>query len=331
MVEHSARVIEIDARPETALGFRSRKRDPHRRVRACASRRWRAAAPVPSSWSTSLHASALPAWPSSAGLRRAGRWCAWCNCTRETYVCQTGARCFTFFRATLIFVDKQNITLSLPRALLRRVKRVAADRDTSVSALMAEALGRLADEDRRYSSARKQVLAALRSPRSSVHKDDERGRATSCMSAEPQREFIDTNVLVYAFDSSAAPKQQAACRLLERLWDSGAGCLSVQVLQEFFVTVTKKVASPLPVEEATARVREFTAWRVFSPTADDVLAAIGLHARLNIGFWDAMIVLAAAESACDILWTEDLSDGQVLQGVRIRNPFTRADEAGIPQ
>jgi hypothetical protein len=61
-------------------------------------------------------------------------------------------------------VDKQNITLSLPRALLRRVKRVAADRDTSVSALMAEALGRLADEDRRYSSARKRVLAALRSP-----------------------------------------------------------------------------------------------------------------------------------------------------------------------
>ena len=63
-------------------------------------------------------------------------------------------------------MDKQNITLSLPRALLRRVKRVAADRDTSVSALMAEALGRLADEDRRYSSAYKRVMAALRSPRS---------------------------------------------------------------------------------------------------------------------------------------------------------------------
>ena len=63
-------------------------------------------------------------------------------------------------------VDNQNITLSLPRKLLKQVKRVAADRDTSVSALMAEALGQLADESRRYSSARKRALAALRSPRS---------------------------------------------------------------------------------------------------------------------------------------------------------------------
>ena len=151
------------------------------------------------------------------------------------------------------------------------------------------------------------------------------------MSAEPQREFVDANVLVYAFDSSAARKQDEARRLLERLWESRAGCLSVQVLQEFFVTATKKVARPLPVEDASSRVREFAAWRVFSPTADDVLAAIGLHARANIAFWDAMIVVAAAESACDVLWTEDLSDGQVLQGVRIRNPFTHADEAGSPQ
>jgi hypothetical protein len=62
--------------------------------------------------------------------------------------------------------EKQNITLSVPRALLKRVKRVAVDRDTSVSALMTEALGRLADEDRRYSAARKRAVTALRSPRS---------------------------------------------------------------------------------------------------------------------------------------------------------------------
>jgi hypothetical protein len=62
--------------------------------------------------------------------------------------------------------ETQNITLSLPKALLKRVKRVAADRDTSVSALMAEALDRLADEDRRYAAARKRAVAALRSPRS---------------------------------------------------------------------------------------------------------------------------------------------------------------------
>jgi len=73
----------------------------------------------------------------------------------------------TYFRDTLVFVaETQNITLCLPKELLKRIKRVAADRDTSVSALMTEALGRLADEDRRYSAARKRALSALKSARS---------------------------------------------------------------------------------------------------------------------------------------------------------------------
>lgn len=141
------------------------------------------------------------------------------------------------------------------------------------------------------------------------------------MTDDAAREFVDANVLVYAFDSSAEGKQQAAQRLLERLWQSNTGCLSVQVLQEFFVTVTKKVATPMPVEDASARIREFAAWRVFAPVTEDVLAAIRLHAEAEIAFWDAMIVIAAAESGCDVLWTEDLSDGQKLRGVHIRNPF----------
>jgi predicted nucleic acid-binding protein len=142
------------------------------------------------------------------------------------------------------------------------------------------------------------------------------------MSADPKREFVDASVLVYAFDSSAASKQQAARQVLERLWGSGTGCVSVQVLQEFFVTITKKVPKPLRVDDAKARIREFAAWTVFTPTADDIVAAIDLHTEAKIGFWDAMIVLAAAESDCDVLWTEDLNDGQLLRGVRIQNPFT---------
>lgn len=141
------------------------------------------------------------------------------------------------------------------------------------------------------------------------------------MSAKPEREFVDANVLVYAFDSSAARKQQAAQQLLERLWESGTGCVSVQVLQEFFVTITKKVPKPLPVD-ANARIRELAAWTVFAPTAEDILTAIDLHAQAKIGFRDAMVVLAAAESECEVLWTEDLNDGQTLRGVRIQNPFT---------
>jgi predicted nucleic acid-binding protein len=141
------------------------------------------------------------------------------------------------------------------------------------------------------------------------------------MSAETAREFVDANVLVYAFDPSAKSKQAAAAQVLERLWESGNGCLSVQVLQEFFVTVTRKVARPLSIDEATDRVREFATWKVFAPVAGDVLAAITLHKQAQINFWDAMVVQAAAELGCDVLWTEDLSDKQVLRGVRIRDPF----------
>lgn len=141
------------------------------------------------------------------------------------------------------------------------------------------------------------------------------------MSADPARAFVDANVLVYAFDASAGRKKIAAERLLAGLWETGTGCLSVQVLQEFFVTVTAKVAQPLPVDQAADRIREFATWTVFAPTAEDVLAAMALHEQAKVSFWDAMVVQAAPESGCDLLWTEDLNDGQVLKGVRIRNPF----------
>jgi predicted nucleic acid-binding protein len=141
------------------------------------------------------------------------------------------------------------------------------------------------------------------------------------MSAERAREFVDANVLVYAYDASAAKKKAAAERLLAQLWNAGNGCLSVQVLQEFFVTVTGKVAEPLSLEEAADRVRELAAWTVLAPGVDDVLHAIALQKQTKLSFWDAMIVHAAAELGCDVLWTEDLSHGQVIRGVRIRNPF----------
>ena len=141
------------------------------------------------------------------------------------------------------------------------------------------------------------------------------------MSAEVRREFVDTNVLVYAFDASAGAKHTIAQTLLERLWDSGGGCVSIQVLQEFFVAVTRKVAHPLPADEAAERIREFAKWNVFTPTPADLLAAIALHQQARLSFWDALVVTAAAELGCEALWSEDLSDGQLLRGARIRNPF----------
>ena len=141
------------------------------------------------------------------------------------------------------------------------------------------------------------------------------------MSAESARAFVDTNVLVYAFDRSAEAKQAAAQRLLEELWERETGCLSVQVLQEFFVTITRKVPRPISIDAAADRIRELAVWKVFAPTAQDVLTAIALQKKTKLSFRDAMVIHAAAESGCDVLWTEDLSDGQMLRGMRIRNPF----------
>jgi predicted nucleic acid-binding protein len=144
------------------------------------------------------------------------------------------------------------------------------------------------------------------------------------MSAEAAREFVDANVLVYAFDASAGAKQAIAQRLLERLWNEETGCVSVQVLQEFFITVTRKVAHPLSADEAADRVREFATWNVFAPTANDVLGAMALQKQAQLSFWDAMAIEAAAELGCQVLWTEDVNDGQLLRGVCIRNPFVAA-------
>jgi predicted nucleic acid-binding protein len=142
------------------------------------------------------------------------------------------------------------------------------------------------------------------------------------MTADADREFVDANVLVYAFDTSAGDKCVRAKDLLDGLWLHGTGCLSVQVLQEFFVTVTRKVPKPLTIDDVTARIREFAAWRVFAPKTEDVLAAIALHKQTKLSFWDALIVEAASQLGCATLWTEDLTDGQTIRDVLVRNPFS---------
>jgi predicted nucleic acid-binding protein len=95
----------------------------------------------------------------------------------------------------------------------------------------------------------------------------------------------------------------------------------VQVLQEFFVTVTLKVPKPMSSDDAADRVRDLGRWTVFAPSADDVLSAIALARQHRLSFWDAMIVEAASQLGCNTLWTEDLQDGLRLRGVLVRNPF----------
>lgn len=141
------------------------------------------------------------------------------------------------------------------------------------------------------------------------------------MSADDQREFVDTNVLVYAHDVSAGQKHARATSLLARLWAGGNGCLSVQVLQEFYVTVTRKVRQPLAPETARQRVEDLSYWLVHSPAAEDVVEAIRLHQAERLSFWDAMVLTSASKLSCQTIWSEDLNPGQAIGAVIVRNPF----------
>jgi predicted nucleic acid-binding protein len=136
-------------------------------------------------------------------------------------------------------------------------------------------------------------------------------------------EFVDTNILLYAYVATGE-KHEAASALVERLWRDRRGAISVQALQEFYVNATRKTTKPIAPEIAVDMLKSLTRWRVHSPLPDDVIAAAALSGRHRLSFWDAMIVRSAAELRCDTLWTEDLNDGQVIEGVRVANPFTGA-------
>ena len=140
------------------------------------------------------------------------------------------------------------------------------------------------------------------------------------MSAEA-RAFVDTNILVYAHDTTAGAKRDAAVALVERLWDSGNGCLSIQALQELFVTLTRRLPRPLDPEAAKDVVEDFERWTVHAPASEDVLAAIDLHGHHRISFWNAMIVRSAAQLGCNLLYSEDLNAGQRYDGVLVVDPF----------
>lgn len=137
-------------------------------------------------------------------------------------------------------------------------------------------------------------------------------------------EFCDTNVLIYAFEASAAAKRAQAKELVDRLWGARTGAVSVQVLQELFVVLTQKLPQKLPAIEARIIVADIACWRVVEPSAADVLQAIDSTQRWGISFWDAMIVTAAARAGAEVLWTEDLTHGQTYDGVEVRNPFIDA-------
>jgi predicted nucleic acid-binding protein len=141
------------------------------------------------------------------------------------------------------------------------------------------------------------------------------------MSVDSSFQFVDTNIFIYAYDTSAAEKHTFAKKLVGDLWKNEQGVISIQVLQELFINLTRKVTHPLDLETASKIIADLGHWAVHRPEVQDVLDAIRLHHDKRISFWDAMILVSAEKMGCDRLWSEDLNAGQIISGVKIMNPF----------
>jgi predicted nucleic acid-binding protein len=135
------------------------------------------------------------------------------------------------------------------------------------------------------------------------------------------RYFVDTNILMYAHDTSAGEKHNRAKALVEELWRDRTGVVSTQVLQELSVNLRKKVRRPLDAKATRDIVADYLTWQVIVNGGDSILEAIDLEFRYQISFWDALVIQAAQLSGAEILYSEDLSDGQQYGSVRVINPL----------
>jgi predicted nucleic acid-binding protein len=139
----------------------------------------------------------------------------------------------------------------------------------------------------------------------------------NCMSGKT---FIDTNVLIYAHDIDANAKNEVAKAVLRELWSERTGVLSMQVLQEFYVNVTRKISSPLSRDLARTVVSSYVPW-CMETTPSEIFAAFRIEDEARIGFWDALIVSSAAKSGATRVLSEGLNPGQLIAGVLVENPF----------
>jgi predicted nucleic acid-binding protein len=133
--------------------------------------------------------------------------------------------------------------------------------------------------------------------------------------------FVDTNILVYAYDRGAGNRHEKALSLIEQLWRDGSGILSTQVLQEFYVNVRRKAQHPVTVEQARVLISDYLAW---DPVVNDgaiIMQAIDIKRRYQLSFWDSLIVAAAQKCGASIIYSEDFNHGQMFGSVEVLNPF----------
>jgi predicted nucleic acid-binding protein len=143
------------------------------------------------------------------------------------------------------------------------------------------------------------------------------------------RTFVDTNILVYAHDLDAGNKHEIARGIVLELWESRSGMLSTQVLQEFYVTLTRKIPTLLAKPTVRGIVKSYFNWDVVLNDARIILQASEIEETYRLSFWDALIVSAAFSRNAATILTEDLNHGQYVEGILIKNPF-KAQAEGNP-
>lgn len=143
-------------------------------------------------------------------------------------------------------------------------------------------------------------------------------------------DFVDSNVLVYARDPRDRTKHARAREWMGHLWRTRSGRLSTQVLNEYYVTVTRKLTPGVPGDRARAEMRRFFSWRPVAMDEGLLEEAWAVEERFGLSFWDALIVASAKATRCERLLTEDLTDGQDLDGLVVTNPFEHAPGVSGP-
>lgn len=137
-----------------------------------------------------------------------------------------------------------------------------------------------------------------------------------------ERFLVDTNILVYAYDRSEIEKQKKAVDILNMVAESNSGVLSIQTLSEFFIVVTKKIPSPLTIDEAYTSITNYIrSWQIIDINSFIVLEAIRGVKTHNLSYWDSMIWAAARMNQIATVLSEDFSNNSIVEGIRFINPF----------
>ncbi len=139
----------------------------------------------------------------------------------------------------------------------------------------------------------------------------------------PDKVFFDTNILVYAHDEESPDKKAKSQKLIFESLREGAGVVSAQVLSEFFVTVTQKIARPMPTIRAKREIVLLSTMATVDIDSTLVIRAVDMQDRWPLNYWDALILAAAERGGCRTVYSEDMSDGQTYGSVTVRNPFVR--------